>query len=249
MTDVATSSVPASRRDLTRSKIVAAAAQLLVEGGRDAVTTRAVSASAGVQAPTIYRLFDDKAGLLDAVVEHGFIAYLEDKVRPHSGADPVEALRAGWDVHVGFGLSNPALYSLMYGEPRPGTHSRAADLAYDSLRDRVREIAKVGRLGLTEAHAVRLIHASACGTVFALLQVAEDERDMTVSTLARETCIAAVTNEGTELAEPGAFSAAIALRATVADVTSLTPAERDLLAEWLDRMTTGSSSDADRRGD
>jgi AcrR family transcriptional regulator len=35
--------------------------------GRRAVTTRAVAAGAGVQAPTIYRLFGDKDGLLDAL--------------------------------------------------------------------------------------------------------------------------------------------------------------------------------------
>lgn len=35
------------------------------------------------------------------------------KVRKLS-RDPVADLRAGWDLHVGFGLCNPALYSLMY---------------------------------------------------------------------------------------------------------------------------------------
>jgi hypothetical protein len=34
---------------------VQAAARLLAEGGREAVSTRAVAAAAGVQAPTIYR--------------------------------------------------------------------------------------------------------------------------------------------------------------------------------------------------
>src|SRR3954452_18482594 len=102
----------------TRTRIVTAAAALLADGGRDAVTTRAVAAAAGVQAPTIYRLFGDKTGLLDAVAEHGFQAYLGGKAAPDG--DPVECLRAGWDLHVGFGLANPGLYALMYGNPRPG---------------------------------------------------------------------------------------------------------------------------------
>ncbi|WP_338419811.1 TetR family transcriptional regulator [Streptomyces klenkii] len=33
------------------------------------MTTRAVAAAAGVQAPAIYRLFGDKDGLLEAVAE------------------------------------------------------------------------------------------------------------------------------------------------------------------------------------
>ena len=118
-----------SARDETRARIVAAAAGLLTSGGRDALTTRAVAAAAGVQAPAIYRLFGDKSGLLDAVAEDGFTAYLKEKeVRP-SGPNPVADLRAGWDLHVGFGLANPALYALMYGDPRPGARPPAAAAA------------------------------------------------------------------------------------------------------------------------
>ena len=110
----------------TRDRIVAAAAALLAAGGREGVSTRAVSAAAGVQAPAIYRLFGDKQGLLDAVAAHGFTSYLDDKTDLKPGDDPVGDLRAGWDLHIGFGLANPALYSLMYGEPRPGASSPAA---------------------------------------------------------------------------------------------------------------------------
>jgi len=94
-------------RDATRERIVETAAELLARGGREAVTTRAVATAAGVQPPTIYRLFGDKVGLLDAVTEHGFRAYLADK--GVASADPVADLRSGWDLHVGFGLANPAV--------------------------------------------------------------------------------------------------------------------------------------------
>ncbi|MEV0676414.1 TetR family transcriptional regulator [Actinosynnema sp. NPDC050436] len=97
-----------------------AAAGLLAEGGIDAVSTRAVAAAAGVQAPALYRLFGAKQGLLDAVAAHGFERYLAAKLTSPPGADPVEDLRRGWDVHVGFGLAHPAFYVLMYGVARPG---------------------------------------------------------------------------------------------------------------------------------
>ena len=58
----------------TRERIVACAAELLTRGGREALTTRAVASAAEVQQPTIYRLFGDKEGLLEAVAEHGFLA-------------------------------------------------------------------------------------------------------------------------------------------------------------------------------
>ena len=80
-----------------------------------------------MQAPAIYRLFVDKDGLLDAVAEHGYAAFLAAEHADTRPRDPVEDLRAGWDLAVEFGLANPALYVLMYGEPRRGTSSPKRD--------------------------------------------------------------------------------------------------------------------------
>ena len=63
----------------TRERLVKAAAELLIDGGKEAVSTRAVASAAGVQAPTLYRLFGDKDGLLDAVAAYGFADYLATK--------------------------------------------------------------------------------------------------------------------------------------------------------------------------
>ena len=57
-----------------RDRIVSAAQTLISAGGREAATTRAVASAAAVQAPTIYRLFGDKRGLMDAVAEHALAA-------------------------------------------------------------------------------------------------------------------------------------------------------------------------------
>ncbi|MDJ0345709.1 TetR/AcrR family transcriptional regulator [Streptomyces sp. H10-C2] len=81
------------------------------------MTIRSVSNAAGVQAPTIYRLFGDQQRLLDAVAAHGFTTYLSGKTNVKPSADPIEDLRSDWDLHVNFGLANPGLYSLMYGRP------------------------------------------------------------------------------------------------------------------------------------
>src|SRR6187200_2009731 len=115
----------AGARDDLRSDIVGAAAALLHEKGARAVTTRGVAQAAGVQAPTIYRLFGDKDGLIDAVAEHVMAAYVAAKAGPVADADPVADLRAGWQMHVEFGLANPELYGLLSspgrGEPSPAT--------------------------------------------------------------------------------------------------------------------------------
>ena len=67
---------------------------MLREQGVAAVTTRAVAEAAGVQAPTIYRLFGDKDGLLDAVAEHVLAVYVADKAVAADSGDPIAVLRA-----------------------------------------------------------------------------------------------------------------------------------------------------------
>lgn len=219
----------------TRERIVEAAAALLDEGGREAVSTRAVSAAAGVQAPTIYRLFGDKQGLLDAVATHGFGAYLAEKAGQAATGDPVEDLRTGWDVHVSFGLANPALYALIYGEPRPGRPNPAAAAAAGLLAERIRAIAEAGRLRVGEERAARIAHSAGCGTTLTLIAEPPDRRDLSVSTLTREAVIAAITTDA-PVAAPGPAAAAVALRAALPSTSALTAHERALLAEWLDRI-------------
>ena len=82
-----------------RDRILKAALTLLTKQGRDAVTTRNVAEAAKVQPPVLYRIFGDKTGVLDAVAAYGFTAYLAKKHPPEPNADPVQALRAGWDLH------------------------------------------------------------------------------------------------------------------------------------------------------
>jgi len=225
----------------SRQRIVRAALALLSEGGREAVSTRAVSAAAGVQAPTIYRQFGDMQGLLDAVASQGFAAYLDTKTNRQQTDDPVEDLRQGWDLHVGFGVANPALYRLMYGGARPGAESPGTHQAAAILRGLVQRVAAAGRLRVAVEQAAQLIHAAGSGVTMSLIATPPAERDDTLSVLARETVLAAITTvaptERPAAATDTAIVHAIALRASPTEALgALTPAERGLLDEWLDRI-------------
>jgi len=226
-----------------RDRILRAAATLLAEGGREAVSTRAVSAAAGVQPPTIYRQFGDMQGLLDAVADDGFARYVRAKTARKGGEDPVADLRAGWDLHVGFGLANPALYALMYGDPRPGARAAAAVEAHNLLDRLVRRVAAAGRLRVGVDSATRMIHAAGVGVVLTLIAAAGADRDLAVSDLTREAILAAVTTDATPSEAPAqterrrALGHAVALKAVLPEVSAaFTSAERGLLAEWLDRL-------------
>ncbi|WP_018334240.1 TetR/AcrR family transcriptional regulator [Actinomycetospora chiangmaiensis] len=218
-----------------RERIVAAAARLLESGGEEAVSTRAVSAAAGVQAPTIYRLFGDKQGLLDAVVSRGFEDYLAEKTVRSPTDDPVADLRTGWDLHVGLALERPALYRLMYARPQAVGYSPAARAAFAELAVLIRRIAAAGRLRVPEGRAVGLVHSAGSGVALSLIAVPPEKRDRGLSHAARDAVIAAVTTEEVPTTGSGPVAAAVALRASVDDLDALTPAERALLGEWLDR--------------
>lgn len=219
-----------------RARILDAALKLLASEGRDAVTTRAVSEAAGVQPPVLYRIFGDKRGLLDALAEYEFTAYLSQKHLLLPADDPVEALRAGWDLHIDFGLTSPAIYLLMYAEPSPGKKSPAAEASFKRLRKHIRRVASAGRLRISEERATNLFHAAGSGMVLTFLGMPQDELDMTLSSMAREAVLAAITTEVPIYKKAGSAEAAIALRAVLDDTAPLSEGERSLLVEWLDRL-------------
>lgn len=223
-----------------RDRIVRAAAELLEAGGRDAASTRAVSQAAGVQVPTIYRQFGDMAGLLDAVASYRFAEYLASKRSRPRVDDPVDDLRGGWDLHVEFGVSNPAVYRLMYGDPVPGVGAGAAAEAAGILRGLVQRIAEAGRLRVGVELAAQTIHAAGKGVTLSLIETRPEDRDHALSVLTREAVLAALTTGAGGAAGPDGprvATRAVALKAVLGEAAGpLTAAEIGMLSEWLDRL-------------
>ncbi len=228
----------------THDRILQAAARLLIEGGREAVSTRSVSSTAGVQAPTIYRQFGDMQGLLEAVVRHGYDTYLESHRARENDQDPVEDLRRGWNLNVDFGLANPDLYTLMYGNPHPGAPNPAAAKLRDVLLGLVQRVAEVGRLRVGTERAVGMLHAAGAGVVLALIAQGDASRDLALSVATREAILAAITTDSHTASTNSQPSLrndltrfAVALKAVLAeDARPFTKAEHALLDEWLTRF-------------
>jgi AcrR family transcriptional regulator len=233
--------VPPSR-DAVRARLVDVAAGLLAAQGPEAVTTRSVALAAGVQAPTIYRLFGDKNGLLEAVAENGFANYVAQKPPVDANDDPVEGLRAGWNLHIGFGLANPALFRLMHTAMRTPDGQSAIEAGAKVLRQRVTRVARAGRLRVPEQRAVDLIHAAGTGVVFALIDQPADTRDESLADLAWEGVCATILT-GEHAAAPAVpATAALTLRAALPDLVMFTPHERALLGDWLGRVVDAEAS-------
>jgi AcrR family transcriptional regulator len=232
--------VRSSNRQETRARVVGIAARLLAEQGPAAVTTRAVAQAAGLQTPVIYRLFEDKEALLTAVAEQVFEAYVAGKVVEDDG-DPIAGLRAAWDLHIGFGLAHPALFSL-FADPSRVAQSPAAAAGEEVLLARVRRIAAIGRLRVPERRAVELIRAAGTGAVLTLISMPPAERDPGLAGALYDAVMRAVLTGAPAVDTGDTTAALVAFRTLAPTIAALSEAERALLAEWLDRATRGTPS-------
>src|SRR2546430_3689985 len=227
-----------------RARIVRAATELLATGGRSAVTTRAVSAAAGVQPPTIYRHFGDMQGLLDVVARETLAVHVREQAIRALTNDPVEDLRRGWDLHIAFGLAHPDAFALLYSAPSVAASVSAIHEGVAVLQALVARIAEAGRLRVDVAHATDLIHAAGTGITLTLAATPPEERDPRLSETMREAILTGLTvpastkapNRETDAARAAERVAvhAVALRALLPQAPDgLSPAARELLCDWL----------------
>ncbi|TNM59268.1 TetR/AcrR family transcriptional regulator [Streptomyces sp. NP160] len=236
-----------SGREAVRERLIEVAVALLHEHGPAAVTTRGVAAAAGVQAPTIYRLFGDKDGLLDAVAEHAAMTFVAAKAKiaqaaADEDADPLEDLRAAFLAQVDFGVANPAVFKLL-SDPERARRSGVAEAGRRVLQARVHRLALAGLLRVEEARCVDLVQAAGTGVIQTLLSTGPERRDEGLA----EAMWAAVMNQ---VLQPSTGSAGtddrlaatlVTFRAIAPDMPGLSQAERALLIEWLNRPRSGGA--------
>ncbi|GAA2594973.1 TetR/AcrR family transcriptional regulator [Winogradskya consettensis] len=103
----------------TRRALVEAAAELLDEGGPDAVTLRAVGGRAGVSRGAPYGHFPDKEHLLAAVATKSWEAVRErlDALITDRGRAPSERLEQALTGLMEVGRRHPHAYALMFAAP------------------------------------------------------------------------------------------------------------------------------------
>ena len=96
-----------------QTQIVAAARQLLEEGGPDAVTMRAIAARIGIRAPSLYKHVPDKRDLEAAIIADAFVeqaAMFRRAAARARGGDPLAALARAYRR---WAVAHPHLYRLM----------------------------------------------------------------------------------------------------------------------------------------
>lgn len=112
------------------SEILAAARELLEQEGAEALSMRRIASKVGIQAPSIYKHFADKAALENALISSLFEEQAERfEAAVASSDDPIGAIAA---AYRGFATDHPHLYRLMTERwldrenLTPGAEERAA---------------------------------------------------------------------------------------------------------------------------
>ncbi|WDZ87470.1 TetR/AcrR family transcriptional regulator [Micromonospora cathayae] len=115
-----------SRRERLRTATVAelkdGARRLLVSGGLEAVSLRAIARDMGMTAPAIYRYFPSLEALVAALAADFYDELREtvEAARDAAGADPLDQLLAMARAFRRWGVGNRAEFTLIFGNPVPG---------------------------------------------------------------------------------------------------------------------------------
>lgn len=100
-----------------RQALLTAALELLKVKDAKSISLREVARAAGVSHTAPYRHFEDKAALLAAIAQEGFIEfgnYLKSAVEA-AQAKPIESLQATGVAYVRYALDHPTHFRVMFG--------------------------------------------------------------------------------------------------------------------------------------
>lgn len=134
------------QRAKTRDAILEAAEELLVEEGYERFSMRRLAARCGYTPPTLYYYFDDKPGLVDALLELR-LGELVDALRAvEAASDAVDSLRGVFRAFADWGTRNPTHYALLTVHRQRAEELPVAEEARVLLQEPVEALELAGRL-------------------------------------------------------------------------------------------------------
>jgi AcrR family transcriptional regulator len=98
----------------TKASILVAARELFLTEGVEAVSMRRIAQKVGVTATAIYRHFENKAALLDAVADRGFDALIQYFATVPEDPETVAYLRGLAQVYFRFAIDHPEDYRFIF---------------------------------------------------------------------------------------------------------------------------------------
>ncbi|MGP4095932.1 TetR/AcrR family transcriptional regulator [Nonomuraea sp. KM90] len=140
-----------------RQDLLDAALRVLREKGALHLTLRRVADAAATSTMGIYTCFGGRAGLLEAIYEHGFHLLHEAMTRSLDGrTDPLARIMGVAYGYRQFALADPALFALMFErpvpdfDPSPEQRNDALRLCFDPLAAATSAAAEAGLIRATD---------------------------------------------------------------------------------------------------
>lgn len=134
----------------TKERLLAAARALYLEGGFASFSLREVARRVGVSAPAVYRHFESKEALLEAVCAQGFQIFSSYLVRALRKDSPIARLRESGRMYLAFATEHPQAYRVIFLGAAKGflpTENAPVDSAtFRFLVDRVSECQRDERI-------------------------------------------------------------------------------------------------------
>ena len=125
----------ARRLAQTRSEIIKNARQIIVEQGIEGLSVRALADRIDYTAGALYKYFDSKDDLIDAVRAEAFErlnSFIATRIQPTGSA--ADMLLNGGLAYIEYAGQHPQEYHLMFGmEPSKATSGEQRDIAMRSL--------------------------------------------------------------------------------------------------------------------
>ena len=97
----------------SRERILQAAMEMMTKDGLAALSMREVASRAGVSHQAPYHYFENREAILAAIAEEGFKKF-NATLESSSGSNAVARLIAAGRAYVGFALSHPAHFQVMF---------------------------------------------------------------------------------------------------------------------------------------
>jgi AcrR family transcriptional regulator len=111
----------------TSKKIATAARRLLDREGADALTMRRIAKAVGITPMALYRHYQDRATLLNALADEGFAELTVELAARRFSGNIEKRLMEMADIYLDHALENPRLFELMFLAPREGARKFPQD--------------------------------------------------------------------------------------------------------------------------
>ena len=98
----------------TKERLLSAARALYLEGGFATFSLREVARRVGISAPAVYRHYESKEALLEAVCAQGFQLFSSYLVRALRVDTPLGRLRESGRLYLAFATEHPQAYSVIF---------------------------------------------------------------------------------------------------------------------------------------